>query len=59
MDLACHKCGRVYGEAQICPHCNVPLTRDWSGKAAVVDPEKSKIAKEMDIPEKGVYALKI
>jgi len=30
-----------------------------SGKVAVIDPENSKIAKEMDIRLKGIYALKI
>ncbi len=59
MDLACHKCGKVYAELQKCPSCNIPLTRDWSGRAAILEPENSKIAKEMEIPSKGMYALKI
>lgn len=59
MDMACPKCGRVYSEVQKCPNCNIPLTRDWSGKAAVIDPEKSRIADEMDVKLKGIYALKI
>jgi DNA-directed RNA polymerase subunit E" len=59
MDLACPKCGKVYGELQRCPSCGVNLTRDWSGKAAIIDPEKSRIAKEMDTHNKGIYAIKI
>jgi DNA-directed RNA polymerase subunit E" len=59
MDMACSKCGRVFAELQKCPNCNVPLTRDWSGKAAIIDPEKSRMAKEMDVQIKGTYALKI
>lgn len=59
MDLACHKCGKIYADLQKCPSCNIMLTRDWSGKIAVMDPEQSKIAKEMDMQIKGVYALKI
>jgi DNA-directed RNA polymerase subunit E" len=59
MDLACPKCGKVYSELQRCPHDGAQLTRDWSGKAAVVDPEKSRIAKQMDTSLKGIYALKI
>ncbi len=59
MDMACPKCGKVYGELQRCPSCNVELTKDWSGKIALIDPEKSKISKEMDIRLKGIYALKI
>lgn len=59
MDLACSKCGKVYAELQKCPSCNIGLTRDWSGRAAIIDPEKSRIAKEMDAPAKGMYALKM
>jgi len=59
MDLACSKCGKVYHEATRCPACGIDLTRDWSGKVAIIDPEKSKMAEEMDIKLKGVYALKI
>ena len=59
MDLACHKCGKVYSEIQKCPTCNIMLTRDWSGKAAILEPDKSRIAREMDIKLKGVYALKV
>jgi len=58
MDMACPKCGKVYAELQKCPSCNTQLTRDWSGKIAIIDPEKSKIAKEMDVQTKGIYALK-
>ncbi len=59
MDLACPKCGRIYTEGEKCPNCGVALTRDWSGKVAVIDPEKSKIGKEMGINLKGIYALKV
>jgi len=41
------------------PNCNVALTRDWSGKVAIIDPENSKISSEMDLKLKGIYALKI
>lgn len=59
MDLACQKCSKVFAEEQKCPSCNIPLTRDWSGKVAIVDPDVSRIAKEMDLNLKGIYALKI
>ncbi len=59
MDLACPRCGKVYHEATKCPACGVDLTRDWSGKVAVIHPEKSEMAKEMDVRIKGIYALKI
>jgi DNA-directed RNA polymerase subunit E" len=59
MDMACSKCGKIYTEIQKCPSCNVQLTRDWSGRVALIDPEKSKVAKQIDSPTKGMYALKI
>lgn len=59
MDMACQKCGKVYAELTKCPSCNIHLTRDWSGKAAIIDPENSRMAKGMDIKLKGIYALKI
>jgi len=58
MDMACPKCGKVYSEIQKCPSCNAQLTRDWSGKIAIMEPERSKIAKEIDVQMKGIYALK-
>jgi len=59
MEVACPTCNRVYQDQQKCPKCGTPLTRDWSGKVAIIEPEKSKIAKEMDTHIKGVYALKL
>ncbi len=59
MDLACPKCGKVYAELQRCPNCGIDLTRDWSGKAGIMDPEKSRMAGEMDVKLKGIYALKV
>jgi RNA polymerase subunit RPABC4/transcription elongation factor Spt4 len=59
MDLACPKCGRIYQDIQKCPSCGANLTRDWSGKAAIIKPENSRIAKQMDVNNKGVYALKL
>jgi len=58
MDQACPKCNKIYAEADRCPVCNVNLTKDWSGKIAIITPEASRIAKEMDIQLKGEYALK-
>ena len=58
MDTACSKCGKIYTDLQKCPSCNIPLTRDWSGKVAVMEPERSRISKEMGLQMKGLYALK-
>ena len=34
-------------------------TNNWQGRIYVVDPEKSDIAKEMGLEEKGEYAIKV
>lgn len=59
MDLACPKCNKVYRDQTRCPSCGAMLTRDWSGKAAIIKVEDSKVAREMKINAKGIYALKI
>jgi len=59
MEVACPTCNQVFQDQQRCPKCGTALTRDWSGKVAVISPDRSRIAKEMDIQLKGVYALKI
>ena len=58
MDYACPKCKKVFQDEEKCPDCGVNLTRDWSGKVAVITPEKSRVSKEMEINMKGIYALK-
>jgi|Deesub1362A_J573_1020465.scaffolds.fasta_scaffold56999_2 DNA-directed RNA polymerase subunit E" len=43
-----------------CPVCgSETFTENWSGIIIVVDPEKSDIAKMLDIKVKGRFAIKI
>lgn len=58
MELACSKCHKVYRDIEKCPACNIDLTRDWASKIALIDPENSRIAKDVKITSKGIYALK-
>lgn len=58
MELACSRCHRIFRDIEKCPHCNIDLTRDWTGKMGIIDPEKSKTAKEVKIDIKGLFALK-
>jgi len=46
-------------EEETCSLCNSPTTQYWSGYLAVIDPEKSEIAKRMEIKTPGQYALKV
>ena len=66
--LACKNCKMLVDSEQLkadkadihtCPHCRGQLTRDWQGYLAVVDFEKSDIAKAMGISKNGKYALKV
>ncbi len=58
---ACRKCrSLVPKEATRCPVCgSTDLSEDWEGVIVVLDPEKSLIAKKMDITRSGKYAIKV
>ena len=55
---ACRNCSFI-DEADVCPRCGGETTKDWAGYLAVVDYEKSEIAKRMGISSNGRYALKV
>jgi len=54
---ACKKCRYIHSEDK-CPKCGSISTDSWKGKIEIVDPEKSKIAKNLRLSEKGTYAIK-
>ena len=55
---ACRKCRAIH-EAEKCPKCgSTQNTESWKGRIEVFDPEKSEIAKNVKLPEKGMYAIK-
>jgi DNA-directed RNA polymerase subunit E" len=55
---ACKSCMRLVEEDK-CPVCGSPTSQYWSGYLAVINPEKSEIAKKMEIKTPGQYALKV
>ncbi len=55
---ACKQCNFI-SESDVCPRCGGQTSRDWQGFLAVIDFEKSEIAREMGISENGKYALKV
>lgn len=55
---ACRKCYRIT-EAEVCPHCNEPTSREWQGYVIIHDYEKSEIAAKMCIKANGKYALRV
>lgn len=55
---ACRKC-RFIHEEEKCPKCgSTSNTEGWKGKIEIIDPEKSEIAKNLRLTEKGTYAVK-
>ncbi len=55
---ACKKCHKLTEEEK-CALCASSTSQYWSGYLAVIDPDKSEIAKKMNIKVPGEYALKV
>jgi DNA-directed RNA polymerase subunit E" len=55
---ACKQCNFLT-EGDTCPRCGSQTSKEWQGFIAVVDHEKSEIAKRMGITSNGRYALKV
>lgn len=58
-ERACSACHALTKESS-CPKCkSTSLSDDFGGILIIFDPERSSIAKAMNIKEKGRYALKV
>ena len=56
---ACKICNRVYETGDKCPNCGAKeYTESFKGRIYVTDPEKSEIAKKLNIKGKGNFAIK-
>ena len=55
---ACKQCSFI-SEDDVCPRCGGHTSKEWQGYLAVLDFEKSEIAKKMGISANGKYALKV
>jgi len=55
---ACKQCSFI-SEDDVCPRCGGQTSKEWQGYLAVLDFEKSEIAKKMGISANGKYALKV
>lgn len=60
-EKACKKCKRVVEtKVDTCPTCgSEEFSRNWKGIVHILNPEKSKIAQEMEIKTPGKYALRV
>ena len=58
-DFACKECHMILEENN-CLRCpDAEISREWQGFVEVLDPENSRIAKEMGIMTPGKYALRV
>ncbi len=56
---ACKICKKIYDSGDKCPNCeSKESTETFKGRVYVLNPEKSEIAKNLDIKEKGNFAIK-
>ena len=56
---ACKICKRIY-EGNKCPDCDSKeSTEGFKGRIAILNPEKSEIAKKLNMPKKGNFAIKV
>jgi len=58
-EKVCKKCKLVV-TGKVCPICKgQEFTANWRGLVVIIDPEKSEIAKQLNIEIPGHYALKV
>ena len=59
MKKACKKC-RILIDSGNCPICeNSDFASSWNGRIAIINPEKSSIAKKLGVTKEGDYAIKV
>ncbi len=57
---ACKKCRYIiYSNDKTCPKCTGELTEKFSGMVVILDPEKSEVAKVVDVNAVGSYAIRL
>jgi len=60
VELACKRCKFINIDAEVCKNCgSTELTKEWYGYVIILNPDKSEIAKKLDIKTPGRYALKV
>jgi DNA-directed RNA polymerase subunit E" len=58
-EYVCKKSNRIL-KGKKCATCGTTdVTDNWKGRVVIFDPDKSEIAKKMDITMSGKYALKV
>lgn len=56
---ACKLCNTIFETGEKCPKCeSKESTESFKGRVVVLNPEKSEIAKKLNLKEKGNFAIK-
>jgi DNA-directed RNA polymerase subunit E" len=58
-ERSCTSCKKIVVQKELCPVCGKPTSTNWSGFLLIIDPDKSDIAKELNINLSGEYSLKV
>jgi len=59
-EKACRNCKRLIHEEKVCPVCGgKKLSPLWKGYVVIMEPDKSEIAKKLNIKIPGRYALQL
>ena len=57
---ACKECRYIiHTPDKTCPKCGGELSEKFSGMVLVLDPEKSEIAKLLELNAAGTYAIRV
>ena len=61
MPFACGECHIILNDGvdQCLHHPSAPVSSDWTGYVIIVNPERSEIAKRLQVEKPGRYALKV
>lgn len=58
-ETACKQCKRII-KGKECPMCKTKnVSSKWKGMVIIIDPDKSEIAKKIEVTFTGKYALKV
>lgn len=56
---ACKICNRIYETGDKCPNCGAKeFAESFKGRIYVTNPEKSEIAKKLNLKSRGNFAIK-
>lgn len=57
---ACKLCNTMVEEGDKCPSCgSKEITENFKGRAVILNPEKSEVAKKLNLKQGGNFAIKV